>query len=67
MLWGRKVMTERMLTPEQAAERLALTPKTVREWILKGTLPAAKMGRLWRIREADLDDFIRKTVSMKEA
>ncbi len=51
---------ERLLTPEQVAERLGLSVLTVRAWLRAGTLPGVKPGgRLWRMREADLDGYIR--------
>jgi excisionase family DNA binding protein len=31
---------EKLLTPEQAAEVLQITPKTVRQYITSGSLPA---------------------------
>jgi len=52
-------MIEKLLTPEEAAERLAIKPRTVRDWLRKGKLPASRSGKLWRIREADLDEYIR--------
>lgn len=52
-------MAEQLLTPEQAAERLAMKPRTVKDWLQKGKLPASRAGKCWRIREADLDEFIR--------
>lgn len=51
-------MAEKILTPEQVAERLAVTPKAVREWLKSGMLPGRKIGRLWRIRERDYDAFV---------
>ena len=51
---------ERLLTPEQVAERLGLSVLTVRAWLRAGTLPGVKPGgRVWRMRETDLDDYIR--------
>jgi excisionase family DNA binding protein len=48
-------MGARMLTPEEVAERLAVTPNTVRGWLRDGTLKGVKLGkRVWRIREIDL-------------
>lgn len=48
-------MVERLLTPEEAAERLAVNPKSVREWLRQGRLKGIKAGRLWRVRERDLE------------
>ncbi len=49
---------ERLLTPEQAAERLAVSPKSVRAWLRQGRLIGVRVGRLWRIRERDLEAFL---------
>lgn len=51
-------MTEQLLTPEEAAERLLVKAKTVREWLKSGKIKGVKMGRLWRIKLKDLDEFI---------
>lgn len=51
-------MTERLLTPEEAADRLAVSPKSIREWLRQGKLKGVKAGRLWRIRERDLEAFL---------
>lgn len=51
---------ERLLTPDQVAERLSLSVLTVRTWLRAGKLPGAKPGgKVWRVREADLDEYIR--------
>lgn len=43
-----------MLTTEQAAERLGITPARVRVLIREGRLPAQSFGRAHMIREEDL-------------
>ena len=51
---------ERLLTPDQVAERLSLSVLTVRAWLRSGRLPGVKPGgRVWRMRESDLDAYIR--------
>ena len=49
----------KMLTPGQIAERLNLHPNTVREYLKAGVIPGIKLGRVWRIEEEDLKQFIR--------
>jgi len=51
-------MNEKLLTPAQVAERLQITERTVYEWIRGGKLTALKLGRLWRIRQDDLEAFL---------
>ena len=52
-------MGERMLTPEEVAERLAVTPNTVRGWLRDGTLKGVKLGkRVWRIEEGEVKSHL---------
>lgn len=51
-------MDERMLTPEQVAEKLQITAGTVYVWLRSGRIRGVKLGRLWRIRPADLSAFL---------
>lgn len=53
-------MAEEYLTIEEIATRLKLKPKTVREWLRLGRLPGIKAGRLWRVREEDLQAFLQR-------
>lgn len=49
----------KLLTPEEVADRLAIKPRTIREWLRDGKLKGVKPGgKLWRIRESDLLDFL---------
>lgn len=53
------MVMEKIYTPEQAAEILHVTAAVVREWLKQGKLKGAKVaGRLWRIRESDLEAFL---------
>ena len=43
-----------LLTVDQAAEALAVTPAAVRKWVWQRRLPAVHVGRLLRLRQADV-------------
>jgi len=49
---------ERLLTPDEAAEIVKVSAKTIREWLKAGTLKGIKTGRLWRIKESELRAFL---------
>jgi excisionase family DNA binding protein len=49
---------ERYLSPNEVAQRLNVTPLTVRRWLTSGKLKGLRAGRLWRVRESDLDAFL---------
>lgn len=46
---------KKLLTPEQVAEHLVVAERTVYEWLRSGRLRGIKVGRLWRVREKDLE------------
>lgn len=54
-------MSEKLLTPEDAAARLQVSTGTVRGWLRKGVIKGTKVGggRLWRISESTIDEFVR--------
>lgn len=43
-----------MLTPEQAAEFLKVTPATVRDWARRRLIPGEKFGKVWRFTQEGL-------------
>lgn len=47
-----------VLTSAQAAEYLQLAPATLKRMAREGRVPAAKVGRQWRFRKADLDRWL---------
>jgi excisionase family DNA binding protein len=49
---------DKLLTPEQVAERLQLSPFTVLDYLRTKRLRGVKLDRHWRVREADLQAFI---------
>jgi len=49
----------RLLKPEDVADRLAISPKMVRAWLREGKLPGIRLGRLWRVDPDALERFIR--------
>jgi excisionase family DNA binding protein len=48
-------------TPEEVAEELRVTRRTVYEWLRTGRLRGLRAGRWWRIRPEDMDAFLRET------
>jgi excisionase family DNA binding protein len=51
---------ERFLTLDEVAERVGFHRVTVRKWIVDGELVASRIGREYRIRKSDLDEFMRR-------
>jgi excisionase family DNA binding protein len=51
-----------LYTVEEAAAILKVTPKTVRSWIALRGLPAAKLGKEYRIPKQDFENWISQSV-----
>lgn len=60
-------MIERLITPEDAADRLAVSKNTILDWLRSGQLKGVKAGRLWRLRERDLEEFLKEPEPAREA
>ena len=51
---------EKLLKVKEAAEVLCCSEAAIRKWVYQRRLPAVKVGRLTRIRQSDLEAFIRR-------
>ena len=57
------VIERRYYDLNEAAVYLALSPKTLYTWAAAGTIPAHKVGRLWRFDRDELDAFVHRSAS----
>ena len=55
---------EKLLTVEEVADILRVSYRTVVRYIESGRLVASKIG-VWRIKQSDLDNFLRQTSNVK--
>jgi excisionase family DNA binding protein len=55
-----------LLTVEEVASYLKLAPLTVRRMIERGDLTAIKVGRFWRIRWNDLQEYLNRSTSRQK-
>lgn len=44
---------------EVASAYMGVTKDTVRNWIKKTDIPAHKIGKLWKFKRSELDDWIK--------
>ncbi|MFQ6042181.1 MAG: helix-turn-helix domain-containing protein [Candidatus Poribacteria bacterium] len=54
-------MAERFLTLNEAANILDVSNQAIRKWLRSGRLKGVKAGRLWRIKECDIERFLEET------
>ena len=48
------------LSTQEAARRLGITPRTLYRFIDHGELPAYRFGRVIRLQESEVDEFIER-------
>lgn len=51
---------ENFLTPSQIAKQLQITERTVYRWLDAGEIRGVKLGRVWRIKEVDFEQFLKQ-------
>lgn len=60
-------MIEKYLTTEQVSNILQVHPFTILKFLRVGKLKGIKLGRVYRIKESDVHEFLREmTVATKE-
>jgi len=50
-------------TKQEIADALKISKRTVDTWIATGKLPCTRIGRVIRIRQSDLEDFLERNHS----
>lgn len=53
-------MQNELLTIEEVAELLRVSPYTVRKYLRQGQFPGIKVGGQWRVRKTDLEAYINR-------
>ncbi|MBD9431119.1 helix-turn-helix domain-containing protein [Achromobacter sp. ACM03] len=52
-------MTEPWVSVEQVAEHLGVTRDSIYRWIDRKSLPAHRVGRLWKFQVSEVDEWVR--------
>jgi excisionase family DNA binding protein len=50
---------DRWLSVEEIAEHLGVTKDSVYRWIERKGLPAHKVGKLWKFKKEEVDEWVR--------
>jgi len=53
-------MDERWLSVDEIAEYLGVSKDTVYAWINEKGMPSHRMGRLWKLKRDEVDEWVRK-------
>ena len=55
-----KIIEDKWINIDEAAEYLGVKATTIREWIKKNNgIPAHKIGRLWKFKKDELDEWVK--------
>lgn len=52
-------MAEPWVSVEQIAEHLGVTRDSIYRWIDRKSLPAHRVGRLWKFKVSEVDQWVR--------
>lgn len=52
-------INEKWSSLEDTAEYLGVTKDTIRSWIKKTDIPAHKVGRLWKFKLSEVDQWVK--------
>lgn len=51
-------MNERWLSVEEIASHLGVNQETIYKWIGRKQMPAHKVGRLWKFKVSEVDEWV---------
>ena len=52
------IMEDRWLSVDEIAAYLGIRRDTVYKWLDRGKMPAHKVGRLWKFRKEEIDQWV---------
>ena len=60
-VWGEKeiVVEDRWLSVDEIAAYLGIKRDTVYKWIADKQMPAHRVGRLWKFRKEEVDEWVK--------
>jgi len=50
---------DRWLSVEEICRHLGISKDTAYRWIDKNNMPAHRVGRLWKFKKAEIDEWVR--------
>lgn len=58
-------VTDRWLSVQEIAQYLGVSKETVYRWLEKGKIPAHRVGKLWKFKTAEVDEWIVKGLAQE--
>lgn len=53
-----KFSPEPWMGTKEIAEHLGVTVVTVRKWIMSGKIPCHRVGKLWKFKASEVDEWV---------
>lgn len=50
---------EPWVSTKDIAEHLGVTKDTIHKWIKAGTIPCSRVGKLWKFKKSEVDEWIK--------
>ena len=60
-------LSDRWLSVDEVAAYLGINPGTVYKWIKRKSMPAKKVGSLWKFRTKEIDEWIESGESSRNS
>ncbi len=57
---GQKYMKDRWYSVAETAEYLNIKKGTLYKWIIRKDIPAHKVGRLWKFKLKEVDEWVKQ-------
>lgn len=62
----RSDMAERWLSVDEIAAHLGVNSDTIYKWITRKSMPAHKVGRLWKFLASEVDQWVKGGLAAQE-
>lgn len=50
---------DRWMSVDEISQYLGISKETIYRWLDRGTIPAHRIGKLWRFKSSEVDEWIR--------
>lgn len=59
-------INEPWVSTKEISEHLGVTIETVRKWIKAKTIPCCRMGKLWKFKKSEVDEWVKSGGAAEE-
>ncbi len=63
---GSRLINQELMTIKEVADFLRISTISAYSWVREGRLPAIRIGKEWRVRSRDLDEWLELRRSAKQ-